>query len=175
MAEEPRNAGKRRSDRQSRSKNELYAQSPALRKLSPQQKEGAVVVRDLLVFQGKLLLDGLMDLVMIWASIGAAVLDVIKPTEERGRRFYAVMRTAERFDRWLNLYGAAEFVADPGEGPFGRGGADSLLGRLEEMVLGDEGPEATKNPASPKLPRDPRHREGTDPERPAGVPPKAGA
>jgi len=158
MADEPRDAGERRTDRRSRTKDELYAQSSALRKLSPQQKEGAVVVRDLLVFQGKLLLDGLMDLVMIWLSIGAAALDVIRPTEERGRRFYAVMRTAERFDRWLNLYGAAEFVADRGEDPFGRGGADSLLGRLEEMVLGDEGPDTPEDPAGAPLPRAPRRR-----------------
>ena len=125
------------------SRDQLWEEAPALRNLTPKQKEGAVVVRDLVVFQVKLLLDGLKDLVMIWVSIGAAALDLVAPSGERGRRFYASMRAAEKFDRWLNLYGASQVAADHAEGLFGasRAGADSLLGKIEQMVLGHEEPE----------------------------------
>ncbi len=159
MDGEPRDAKGRRRGRRPHTRDELWQEAPALKKLTPKQKEGAVVLRDLAVYQVKLIVDGLKDLAMIWVSIGAAVLDVIRPTEQRGRRFYATMRAAERFDRWLNLYGASETAAEDEEGLFGasRAGADSLLGKLEEMVLGHEEPEEPEEGASgPPAPRDPR-------------------
>lgn len=120
--------------------NPVWDESPRLRKLTPEQKRGAVVLRDLAVFQLKLFLDGLMDLVMMPISIGAAALDLIAPTGTKGRRFYAVMTMAEKVDRWLNLYSASRVANREAEGLFGatRAGADSLLGHLEKMVLGQE-------------------------------------
>jgi hypothetical protein len=163
MEEAPRDREERRRGRPARTRDELWEEAPALRKLTPKQKQGAVVMRDLAVFQVKLVLDGLKDLVMIWVSIGAAILDVIAPTEQRGRRFYATMRAAERFDRWLNLYGASEVAVDEEEGLFGasRAGADSLLGKLEEMVLGHEEPEESEEPEpeSPARPGPPAPRD----------------
>lgn len=147
---DPRRSGRRRIP----TKEERWQEAPALQKLTPKQKEGAVVLRDLLVFQAKLLLDGFKDFVMIWVSVGAAALDLIAPSGQRGRRFYASMRAAEKFDRWLDLYSAAEEAVDHEQGLFGasRAGADSLLGKIEMMVLGHEEPE---NPER-DLPRDRR-------------------
>ena len=100
--------------------------------------ENRVLIRDLLIFQLKLLLDGLKDFVVFWMAIGASALDLIFPGERRGRRFYAVMRAAEGFDRWLNLYGAAEHAEENDDGLFGESvaGSASMLGQLEEIVLG---------------------------------------
>jgi hypothetical protein len=100
--------------------------------------ENRVLIRDLLIFQLKLLLDGLKDIVVFWMAIGASLLDIVFPGERRGHRFYAVMRSAERFDHWLNLYGAAEHAEENEEGLFGESaaGADTMLGRLEEIVVG---------------------------------------
>ena len=139
-----------------RSKEERWQEAPALKSLTPKQKEGAVVLRDLLVFQAKLLLDGLKDLVMIWISIGAADAGPDRPSGERGRRFYASMRAAEKFDRWLDLYSASEVAVDHEEGLFGasRAGADSLLGKIEMMVLGHEEPEAPPTDAPAGQPPD---------------------
>jgi hypothetical protein len=97
-----------------------------------------VIVRDLIIFQIKLLLEGLKDIVVSQISIGAAALDLLFPTANRGARFYAVMRAAERFDNWLSLYGATEKASANEDGLFGvsRAGSDSLLGKLEELVLG---------------------------------------
>lgn len=123
--------------------NPIWDESPRLRKLTPEQKRGAVVMRDLAVFQLKLFLDGLVDLVMMPISIGAAAMDLIAPSGTKGRRFYAVMVMAEKIDRWLNLYSASQAADREAEGLFGatRAGADSLLGHLEKMVLGHEEPE----------------------------------
>lgn len=142
MAED-RSGGVQPGPKGPRTRDELWEEAPALRKLTPQQKEGAVVVRDLAVFQLKLLLDGFADFVMIWVSLTAAALDLVAPTGQRGSRFYASMRAAERFDRWLNLHGAANVALEHPQGLFGasRAGADSLLGQIEKMVLGHEEPE----------------------------------
>jgi hypothetical protein len=100
--------------------------------------EKYVLIRDLLIFQLKLLLDGLKDFGVFWMAIGATALDLLFPGERRGRRFYAVMRAAERFDQWLNLYGAAQHAEENDDGLFGESaaGSASMLGRLEEIVIG---------------------------------------
>jgi hypothetical protein len=97
-----------------------------------------VVLRDLTIFQIKLALEGLKDIVVAQVSIGAAALDLLFPTGQRGQRFYAVMRAAERFDNWISLYGATEKASENRDGLFGvsRAGSNSLLGKLEELVLG---------------------------------------
>lgn len=103
-----------------------------------------VILRDLLIFQVKLVLDGAKDLVLGPVSIAAAALDVVFPDGQPGRRFYAVMRVGEKFDRWLSLFAAADKASAYEDGLFGasRAGSPSLLGRLEEIMLGREEPVA---------------------------------
>ena len=103
-----------------------------------------VVLRDLAIFQFKLMLDGLKDVTLSPVAIAAATADVVFPGERVGHRFYAVMRLGERFDRWLNLFGAADKADATRDGLFGasRAGSDTLLGRLEAMVLGQNEAEA---------------------------------
>jgi hypothetical protein len=102
-----------------------------------------VILRDLTIFQIKLAMDGLKDLVFMPISIVAAALDCIFPGAQPGRRFYFVLRVGERFDRWLSLFGAAEKANALEDGLFGasRAGSASLLGRLEEIVIGHDEPE----------------------------------
>ncbi len=101
-----------------------------------------VILRDLVIFQTKLAMDGLKDLVFMPISIVAAALDLVLPGPRPGHRFYAVLRLGETFDRWLSLFGAATKADATEDGLFGasRAGSPSLLGRLEEIVIG--GPEA---------------------------------
>lgn len=105
----------------------------------------AVVLRDLAIFQLKLFLDGVKDVVLMPLSIAAAGFDVLFPGRVVGHRFYAVLRFGERIDGWLNLYGAAERADVNRDGLFGasRAGSASLLGRLEEIVVGRSEPEDT--------------------------------
>jgi hypothetical protein len=100
-----------------------------------------VILRDLIIFQIKLALDGLKDVVLAPMSIGAVVLDLLLPGERPGHRFYGVMRVGEQFDRWLSLFSAAERADAAADGLFGasRAGSSSMLGRIESAVLGDAG------------------------------------
>lgn len=98
-----------------------------------------VIVRDMLIFQMKLFLDAAKDLVFAPLALGATVLDLLVPRERPGERFYGVMRLGEKFDRWVSLFSAAEKADATEDGLFGasRAGADSFLGKLEELVLGE--------------------------------------
>ncbi|HSH46391.1 MAG TPA: hypothetical protein VK966_11160 [Longimicrobiales bacterium] len=101
-----------------------------------------VVLRDLAIFQVKLVLDGAKDIFLGPMALGAAALDILFPGDAPGQRLYTVMRVGERFDRWLSLFAAAEKADAYDDGLFGasRAGSSSLLGRLEEMVIGHEEP-----------------------------------
>ena len=62
------------------------------------------VARDVLVFQFKLIVDGLKDLFLAQVAVGAALLDLIRRDGSPGRRFYGIVRLSDRFDRWLDLH-----------------------------------------------------------------------
>lgn len=75
-----------------------------------------VLLRDLFLFQIKLWLDGLKDVVLSPLSFAAAAFGVVF---RRPALFYKVMRTGEEFDAWLNLYGATRGAEHRKEGLFG--------------------------------------------------------
>ena len=68
----------------------------------------STVVRDLLEFQFKLVVDGLKDLTLAQVALGAALLDLVRRDGSPGRRFYGIIRLSDRFDRWLDLHAAGE-------------------------------------------------------------------
>ena len=100
--------------------------------------ERNVTIRDFVIFQVKLVLDGTKDGVLIVASIGAILLDILSGKGKRPRLFYSVMRLSERFDLWINLNGAMEKLerGETEDGLLGttEAGSDSLLGRIQELV-----------------------------------------
>jgi len=88
------------------------------------------VFRDVIVFQAKLLVDGLRDLLLSPVSIVAAMIDLLVPGDDGGKRFYRVVRFGRRTERWINLFGAAD-ARDPDKAPTG---ADELLDELEGLM-----------------------------------------
>jgi hypothetical protein len=112
-----------------------------------------VTIRDFVIFQIKLLLDGAKDGAVFFLSIAAIVLDILAGKGKRPRLFYSVLRLSERLDLWLNLHGAVERLEDTDDGLFGasQAGSDSLLGKLEQIVRGGDEPRR-------------RRVQGTDPE-----------
>jgi hypothetical protein len=94
-----------------------------------------VLIRDMLIFHLKLWMDGLKDIVLAPVSIGAGVLDLLLGPSRSGYRLYSVLRAGERFDLWLNLFGAAREAERSGEGLFGGSepGDGTLVGRLEQL------------------------------------------
>jgi len=103
-----------------------------------------VTFRDFMIFQLKLWVDGLHDMVVIFASSGAMILDFIAGGGRRPRLFYSVMRASERFDLWLNLHSAADRLEgdDIDDGLFGasEAGSDTLLGQIEKLARGGDEP-----------------------------------
>lgn len=102
-----------------------------------------VSVRDFLIFQLKLLIDGLKDGAVFTTSVVAFGIDLVFRRHGRRRIFYKVMRVSERFDLWLNLHGATEEADTHVDGLFGasEAGSKTLLGQLEQIVRGgDERP-----------------------------------
>jgi len=99
-----------------------------------------VVLRDLMVFQVKLTVDGLKDVVLLPVSILAVSPDLAFPGSQLGQRFHSVMILRERFDRWLSLFSAALRATARGGGLFGvsQSGSSSLLRMLEETLFGRE-------------------------------------
>jgi len=113
--------------------------------MTSRRRQKRVVLRDLVIFQIKLAIDGLKDVVLLPVSVGAALIDLIFPGPEPGRCFYTLLRAGERFDRWLSLYAPATHASAETGGLFGasRAGSDSLLGELESLVLGHDEPRGT--------------------------------
>ena len=108
----------------------------------------SVTLRDYVIFQIKLWLDGMKDLTVIVLSTGALVLDFIAGQGRRPRLFYSVVRASERFDRWINLYAAVERMeaGETDDGLFGAStaGEDTLLGQIEQLARGGDKPRRVK-------------------------------
>lgn len=100
----------------------------------------AVLLRDLMIFQFKLVLDGMKDVVLMPLTIVAAAVDIVFPGSRPGHRFYLVMALGERFDRWLNLFSASDHADASKDGLFGRSrsGSRTMLSEIEEMMVGME-------------------------------------
>lgn len=108
----------------------------------------SVTFRDFVIFQVKLVLDGLKDVAVFNLSIGAMVLDLIAGRGKRPRLFYSVLRLSEKVDLRLNLHGTVERM-DAGEdadGLFGasEAGSDTLLGKIEQLVRGGDEPRKSR-------------------------------
>jgi len=110
-----------------------------------------VTIRDFLIFQLKLALDGGKDIVAFNLSIVAIVLDFIAGRGSRPRLFYSVVRMSERFDKWLNLHGVMEQLDEDNneDGMFGasRAGDDTLIGQIEQLARGGDKP---RKPGPPR-------------------------
>lgn len=103
--------------------------------------------RDLAVFQAKLLVDGLKDLVLSPVTLVAALVGLVLDRRDPGRSFYLVLRWGHGFDRWVNLFGASQRALPPAE-PYAtsasastsasaraREGLDAYVARLEGVLV----------------------------------------
>jgi hypothetical protein len=63
-------------------------------------------LRDVLVFQLKLILGNLQNFVLVPVSLVAAILDLFIKGEREGEKFYKVMDWGRRTDEMINVYSA---------------------------------------------------------------------
>lgn len=95
-------------------------------------------MRDMAVLQVKLLVDGFRDLVLVPASLFAAIASLVSREDGKpGPQFYHLLVLGKRSERWINLFGAArnspENVA-PTETSASTD-IDDLVGRVESFVV----------------------------------------
>jgi hypothetical protein len=93
------------------------------------------LLRDVVVLQGKLILDGLKDLVLGPVSIVAAIVGLVFERDRPGRHFYAVLRGARELDEWVDLYGAEEHATSAAEPK----GLDAHVRKLEALLVAQHG------------------------------------
>jgi hypothetical protein len=107
--------------------------SAALPEFSPYHSRWRLA-RDLGVFEAKLLVDGLKDIVLAPLALAAVVADMVMPEESRGVFLRAVIRLGERFERWLNLYGMRRRART--RSILDDGGSDLIIDYLENTARG---------------------------------------
>ena len=96
------------------------------------------LIRDAGVLQAKLIVDGLRDLILVPASLLAAVISLLKTSDGvPGPQFYRLLEFGKDSERWINLFGAARQATPSADSPppFGGGDMDDIVGRVEAFVV----------------------------------------
>ena len=92
-------------------------------------------LRDVLVFQVKLLLDNLRDFALVPVSLGAAIIDLIFKGEREGALFYKVLRWGAHSEEVIDVYSAIEHHA-PGRFKMNpEYTVDGVIARLEGVLV----------------------------------------
>ena len=98
------------------------------------------LIRDLAVLQIKLLVDGFRDLVLLPASIIAAVLSVMNSKDGKpGPQFYNLLVVGKQSELWINLFGALKSAPDDLDHSAAFAGADidNIVSKLEKFVVAE--------------------------------------
>ena len=104
----------------------------------PEQPPVWTLVRDAAVLQVKLIVDGLRDLLLVPASLVAALVSVVRTTDGKpGDEFYRLVSVGKQSERWINLFGALRNAPDHvvEEYQFGAADIDDIVSRVESFVV----------------------------------------
>ncbi|MEE4175015.1 MAG: hypothetical protein V2I57_12250 [Xanthomonadales bacterium] len=88
------------------------------------------LIRASLLFQLKLLADGLRDFLLVPVSIGATIAGLLRSGEDPEREFEQVLDFGRQTERWINLFGTHEPFEEAGQA----GNLDQLVTRAEQLV-----------------------------------------
>ncbi len=99
-----------------------------------------ILFRDLAVLQFKLLVDGFPDLVLLPASIIAAMISVMNGKNGvPGPQFYNLLVVGKRSEHWINLFGALKSA--PGHldhsAAFGGADIDDIVSKVETFMVAE--------------------------------------
>ena len=95
--------------------------------LTQRHRSRAGLLWAVLVFQAKLVLDGLRDVVLVPVSLFAALFGLIAGGNEPDRFFQQVLRLGRRSEVWINLFGHRSH----------KGTSDALIDPFKEKVMSD--------------------------------------
>ena len=103
--------------------------------------DSRTLIRDVAVFQFKLIVDGLRDVVLVPASFIAGLVSLVSSKDGvPGSQFYQLLGVGKQSEHWINLFGALENAPPDMERrePFGDTDMDKVLGRIEAFVIDEE-------------------------------------
>jgi len=95
------------------------------------------LIRDIAVFQVKLLVDGFRDLVLVPISLVTGVVGLLKGGDEIGAEFYGLLRLGRQSEHWINLFGAVSNYEASGSGddPAKVRDIDEIVARVENFII----------------------------------------
>ena len=99
------------------------------------------LARDIAVFQAKLIVDGLRDLVMVPASLIAGIISLVSSENgEPGTHFYRLLGVGKQSEHWINLFGALRNAPPDLDLPdaFPDADLDDIVGKVEAFVINDQ-------------------------------------
>lgn len=114
----------------------MYTPAENVHPQSPQW----ISFRDLAVLQFKLLVDGFRDLLLLPASIIAAVLSIMSSKNGRpGPQFYNLLVVGKQSEQWINLFGALKSAPSDLDHSAAFGGADidDIVSKVENFVVAE--------------------------------------
>ena len=93
------------------------------------------LIRDVAVFQVKVIFDGFRDLLLVPISLVSGLISLISG----GSEFYDLLRLGRRSERWINLFGAAERVHGPATDTerFNARDIDDMASRVEAFIISE--------------------------------------
>ena len=89
------------------------------------------LLREALVLQLKLLVDGLRDAILIPISLLAALIGLLRGGPDCDREYRRVIKLGRRSERWINLFGHQRPLPRSGAA----GSIDTILDQVESTVL----------------------------------------
>jgi hypothetical protein len=105
----------------------------ALPNESNQRNERWRFLRDLAVFQLKMLVSNVRDFALMPVSLGAALLDLLAKGEREGALFYKVLRWGAHSEQMIDVYSAIEHHEAPTVNP--NYTIDAVIARLEGVLV----------------------------------------
>lgn len=107
--------------------------SPDPLAVKPDKDDHWRFLRDVLVFQFKMLLDNVRDFALMPVSLIAALIDLIFKGEHQGSLFYQVLKWGAHSEEVINVYSAIEAHERPGVNPSYT--VDAVIARLEGVLV----------------------------------------
>jgi len=107
--------------------------SPDPLAVKPNNDDHWKFLRDVLVFQLKMLLDNVRDFALMPVSLVAALIDLIFKGERQGSLFYQVLKWGAHSEEVINVYSAIEAHERPGVNP--NYTIDAVIARLEGVLV----------------------------------------
>lgn len=103
--------------------------------LAPPPPDRATLLRDIVILQFKLVVDGLRDFILVPVSITIGIVSLLRTGKRPGTEFYDLLHYGRHTDRVINLFGAAKRIHPQKDDDGSMPDLDELAERVENFVV----------------------------------------